>query len=144
MTSETIRDLLGSHGVRCTSQRELIYSTLASSTVHPTAEELHNAVGHATDAGGISLATVYNALDAFTRHGLARRIAPTCGGAAAAFRFDADISNHAHVVLADGSMRDLPEELSRRVMAHLPRELVEEVERHMGVRVHRVGVEFVE
>jgi Fe2+ or Zn2+ uptake regulation protein len=144
MTPDAIRELLGSHGLRCTSQREIIYSTLMESNVHPTAEELHNAVSHTDDAGSISLATIYNALDAFTRHGLARRIAPTCGGAAAAFRYDADISNHAHAVKADGSMCDLPEDLSERVMSHLPRELVEEVERRMGMRIRRVGVEFVE
>ncbi len=144
MTTEAIRDLLVSHGLRCTSQRECIYSSLMASKVHPTAEELHNVVSRINDAGGISLATVYNALDAFTKHGLARRIAPTCGGSSAAFRYDADISNHAHIVMSDGSMRDLPEDLSRRVLSHIPRELIEEVERRMNMRVRRLGVEFVE
>jgi Fe2+ or Zn2+ uptake regulation protein len=144
MSEAPIRDLLGTHGLRCTAQRELIYSTLMASKVHPTAEELHNTLSRMNDSGGISLATVYNALDAFTRHGLARRIAPTCGGSSAAFRYDADISDHAHAVMADGSMHDLPEDLSKRVIAQLPRELIDEVERRMGMRIHRVGVEFVE
>ena len=142
--SEGIRDLLGNHGLRCTPQREFIFAALTASKVHPTAEELHNAVSRVNDSGSISLATVYNALDAFTRHGLARRIAPTCGGSAAAFRYDADISNHAHAVMSDGSMHDLPEDLSRRVLSHIPRELIEEVERRMNMRVRRLGVEFVE
>lgn len=144
MTTDAIRGLLGTHGLRCTTQREVIYSALMASKVHPTAEELHNAVSRINDSGGISLATVYNALDAFTKHGLARRIAPTCGGSTAAFRYDADISNHAHVVASDGAMRDLPPDLSQRVLSHLPRELIEEVERRMNMRIRRVGVEFVE
>lgn len=144
MTTEAIRDLITKHGLRCTSQRELIYSALMASKVHPTAEELHDSVSRASAAGGISLATVYNALDAFTKHGLARRIAPTCGGSSAAFRYDADSSNHAHAVMSDGSMRDLPEDLSRRVLSHIPRELIEEVERRMNISVRRLGVEFVE
>src|SRR6185369_13093807 len=135
MMDAPIRELLGSCGLRCTSQRELIYSALMASKQHPTAEELHTSVSKLTESGGISLATVYNALDAFTRHGLARRIAPTTGGSAAAFRYDADVSNHAHTILPDGSMRDLPLELSQRILAHLPPELIAEVERHMGVGV---------
>lgn len=139
-----IRDLLSARGLRCTPQRELIYAALAASSIHPTAEELHNAVCRASKAAGLSLATVYNALDAFTRHGLARRIAPTCGGSAAAFRYDADLSSHAHIVMADGGMRDLPPDLSARILGHLPANLTDEVERRMGVRVRRVRVEFVE
>ncbi len=144
MSTAPIRDLLTAHGLRCTAQREMIFSALMASKVHPTAEELYTSVSGIADAGGISLATVYNSLDAFTRHGLARRIAPTCGGSTAAFRYDADISNHAHIVRADGSMLDLPHDLSERVISHLPRELVNEVERRMGVRISRIGVEFVE
>ena len=144
MSTDSIRDLLCSHGLRCTSQREMIFTALMASKVHPTAEELYTSVSAIAESGGISLATVYNSLDAFTRHGLARRIAPTCGGSTAAFRYDADISNHAHIVRANGSMEDLPRDLSERVMSHLPRDLIAEVEQRMGLRVSRLGVEFVE
>ena len=144
MSIDAIRDLLGTRGLRCTTQREIIFSALMASKVHPTAEELHNTVSRINDSGGISLATVYNALDAFTKHGIARRIAPTCGGSTAAFRFDADLSNHAHIVTADGSMRDIPADLSQRILAHLPAELIAEVERRMNIHVSRISVEFVE
>jgi Fe2+ or Zn2+ uptake regulation protein len=130
--------------MRCTTQRELIFAALLNSKVHPTAEEVHNSVSRMNDSCSISLATVYNALDAFTRHGIARRIAPTCGGSTAAFRYDADMSNHAHIIAADGSMRDLPQDLSKRILAHIPGDLIEEVERTMKIRVRRVSVEFVE
>ena len=138
------RDLLSRGGLRCTVQRELIFDALAASKVHPTAEELHGMVRRSDAGGGISLATVYNALDAFTRHGLARRIGPTCGGSAAAFRYDADLANHAHVVRTDGRMEDLPRDLSERVLARLPIELVHEIEERMGVKVRRIAVEFVQ
>lgn len=144
MNPSPVRDLISRHGLRCTLQRELVYSSLMGSKVHPTAEELHLAVNRIASAGGISLATVYNTLEAFTRHGLARRIAPTCGGASAAFRYDADCSNHAHVVLSDGSVRDLPHDLSAAVLSHIPPEVIARVEREMGVKVRRMGVEFVE
>jgi Fur family transcriptional regulator, peroxide stress response regulator len=144
MTADAIRNLLTRNGLRCTAQREVIYAALAASKAHPTAEELHGVVRPRGDAGGMSLATVYNTLDAFTRHGIARRIGPTCGGSAAAFRYDADLANHAHVILADGTMQDLPAELSERIMAHIPRDLVAEVERHLGIQIKRVGVEFLQ
>jgi Fe2+ or Zn2+ uptake regulation protein len=115
-----------------------------ASKAHPTAEELYGSVQRLSSNGGISLATVYNALDAFTRHGLARRIAPTCAGSNAAFRYDADISNHAHVLLADGTVQDLPIDLSERIFSHLPHALVEEVERRTGIQVKRVGIEFLQ
>jgi Fe2+ or Zn2+ uptake regulation protein len=138
----SVRDLLASRGLRCTLQREMLYTALMASKVHPTAEELHEAVNRALSADPISLATVYNTLEAFTSHGLARRIAPTQAGSTAAFRYDADTSNHTHVVLADGSIRDLPTDLSERVLSQIPPEVVEEVERRMGVKVHRIGVVF--
>ncbi len=135
---------MGSHGLRCTSQRESIYAALMACKVHPTAEELHALVQGPNGDGAISLATVYNTLDAFTRHGLARRIAPTCGGSNAAFRYDADISNHAHLVMADGSMQDFPPDLDQRILSHIPQQLIEEVERRMKVKIKRIGVEFVQ
>jgi Fe2+ or Zn2+ uptake regulation protein len=138
----SVRDLLAGRGLRCTVQRELLYSALMASKVHPTAEELHEAVNLAMPADPVSLATVYNTLEAFTSHGLARRIAPTKAGSAAAFRYDADTSNHAHVLLADGSIRDLPMDLSERILSQIPPDLIHEVERRMGVKIARIGVEF--
>ncbi|HMN40707.1 MAG TPA: transcriptional repressor [Phycisphaerales bacterium] len=143
--AHSVRDLISSHGLRCTAQREQVYAALLASKVHPTAEELHDLLNQ-PDAvgatGGISLATVYNTLDVLTRHGLARRIAPARSGASAAFRYDADTRNHAHVVLPDGGIRDLPDDLSERVIASLDPELLEEVRRRTGGEITRIGVEF--
>jgi Fe2+ or Zn2+ uptake regulation protein len=154
MDGLSVRQLLTRRGLRCTVQREQIYAALLASKTHPTAEELHGLVksqvsdtlpgAAGAGGGGPSLATVYNTLEALTEAGLVRRIAPACGGSAAAFRYDADCSNHAHLVAADGSVRDLPEDLCRRVVQSVPPELIAEVERAMGVRVGRIGVEFVQ
>jgi Fe2+ or Zn2+ uptake regulation protein len=138
----SVRDLLASRGLRCTVQREVLYSALMASKEHPTAEQLHETVNLAMPADPVSLATVYNTLEAFTSHGLARRIAPTKAGSAAAFRYDADVSNHAHVLMADGTIHDLPMDLSERVLSHIPADLIQEVERRMGMKVARIGVEF--
>jgi Fe2+ or Zn2+ uptake regulation protein len=146
----TVRDLLTAHGLRCTAQREQVYAALMASKVHPTAEELHHLLNQSGadggsisgGAGGISLATVYNTLDVFTRHGLARRIAPVHAGAAAAFRYDADTRNHAHVVLPDGSIRDLPDDLSDRIIASIAPDLRDEVRTRTGVDITRISVEF--
>lgn len=139
-----VRQILARRGLRCTVQRERVYAALMASKHHPTAEELHDLVRGALSDHSLSLATVYNALEAFTRAGIARRIAPTGGGSTAAFRYDADCSNHAHLVAADGTVRDLPDDLCRRTLASLPDELIREIESRLGVRVGRITVEFVD
>src|SRR5688572_33199603 len=88
----SVREVFARRGLRCTRQREILYEVLAECRSHPTAEDLFRlaAVRAGTPGccdGGLepmSLATVYNALDAFVAAGLARRIACPCGPA----RFD--------------------------------------------------------
>jgi len=87
------------HGLRCTRQRELIYSALSHTTAHPTAEDLHRTVRH--DEPGLSLATVYNTLDTFVDRGLCRKIPSAAGNGPS--RYDADTHAHAHVILDDGT-----------------------------------------
>lgn len=147
-----VRALFDRRGLRCTRQRERIYRALAATTAHPTAEELHRIVQRA--GARISIATVYNTLEAFTRRGLARRFSPMPGDAPSAAergggaglgacRYDADTSEHAHFVGEDGRIRDLPGDLDRRLMDELPRDLIDEIERRMGVQVERVSVKLV-
>lgn len=138
-SSEVIRDLFRKHCIRCTRQRELVYSALVSTSTHPTAEELLRLVHHHDSA--LSLATVYNTLDVFMSQGLCRKIASTV--ATGPCRYDAVVRDHAHGVLPTGEIIDLPNELSHRIVASLSPDLRREVEARVGAKVARVAVEFV-
>ena len=134
------RQLFADHGLRCTRQRQVVYAALAGTREHPTAEAIYEAVRDeaARDgAKGISLATVYNTLETLTQRGLCRKLA-TPGGPT---RFDAFTDEHAHVVAPDGSMADLPEDLSDRVMAGVrDPELIAEIEQRLGLKVGRISI----
>lgn len=123
--------LFQAHGLRVTRQRERVYAALAASKAHPTAEDLFGAVRDDRTCLGMSLATVYNTLEALARAGLCRRI-PNAGGAV---RYDADMGDHVHVMLSDGRVVDLPEALSARVLKAIPADLIEEMSANVGARV---------
>lgn len=103
------------NGLRRTRQRELIYSALMANQAHPTAEELFQTVRG--DEPGLSLATVYNTLDTFVDRGLARRFPSPAGNGPS--RYDADTDPHVHVLLDDGSVLDLPDDLATRLSSRL-------------------------
>jgi Fur family transcriptional regulator, peroxide stress response regulator len=132
-TVEDVRDLFRTHNLRCTRQRECVYSALAATTTHPTAEELHRTV-HFTDPG-LSLATVYNTLEALVTCGLGKRLAGD-----GPCRYDADMSPHVHVSLPGGRLMDMPLDLSEKVLAGLSQALLQEIEGRLGVRVGAVNV----
>ena len=132
-----MRRLFERHSLRCTKQRELVYSALAATRAHPTAEDLYVAVR--ASEPGLSLATVYNALEAFTGAGLARRLANPCGPC----RYDADMSDHVHVAMGDGRLMDVPQDLSARLVAGVPAEVLAELERRLGVRVGGISIRVV-
>lgn len=137
---DAVRRVLERHGLRCTRQRECVYRTLLMTGNHPTAEELHRAVGGCGDgAGGLSLATVYNTLEVFTRRGLVRRIRSGSGPC----RYDAITRDHAHITLMDGRVLDLPDDLSARLVDSLPPGLLLELEERMGVRVDGVSIQIL-
>ena len=96
-----VRDRLSRQGIRCTSQREHIFAALCATDRHPTAEELFQAVR--VSSPGVSLATVYNTLEVFTSRGLCRRLATPQG--VGACRYDADVSDHAHVITTNSRLR---------------------------------------
>lgn len=139
LSLDDIRSLFQQHGLRCTRQRELVYGALAATHAHPTAEEIFQTI-RATDDGldGLSLATVYNALDAFVQVGLARQV-PTHGPA----RYDADTSPHAHLSTPQGDVVDVPEDISERLLGAIPSDVVHELERRLGVKVSRVLLQVV-
>lgn len=135
-----VRELFRRHGLRWTRQRELLYAELASDMLeHPTADELLNSARMKDP--GLSLATVYNTLEAFTDSGLCRRLPST--ESAGPCRFDVHTHEHAHVLTGDGKVMDLPMDLSRRLMESMPRDLVEEIERRMGIKVDRTSVQLI-
>lgn len=131
-------ELLQSHGLRPTRQRVAVLATLRAVTNHPTAEELHRTIV-GTD-GDLSLATVYNTLQALSDVGLCRRMA-TSGYA---HRYCA--GTHEHVHLRDGAtgrIVDVPTELSDRLLASVPRELLDEIARRVGGEIDGVSIQLV-
>lgn len=135
----TVRSLFERYGLRCTRQREQIYAALASTKSHPTAEELFNTVQHAEP--GLSLATVYNTLDAFSECGLVRRV--PCPSGSGACRYDADMHEHVHVTMGDGRILDVPDDLSAQLLAAVPEALLQDLERRLGVSVEGVNIQIV-
>ncbi len=135
---EEIRELFRRRGLRPTRQRELVYAALHQSRQHPNAEEIFQGV-RAHDPG-LSLATVYNTLEALLECKLCRRLNPRDGGPA---RFDADLAEHAHVATPDGKFVDIPEDLSRELLSRLGPDLVGQIERRMGVKVESVSLQLI-
>lgn len=128
------RTLFARHGLRCTKQRLYLYDALAAAENHPTAEELHAAVAGQID--GLSMATVYNTLEAFCRSGLCRKMLVGCRGA----RYDADLREHLHIMTTDGGICDVPENLGVELLNALPRNVITDIERRTGVKVRRVSI----
>lgn len=132
------RELFEKHGLRCTKQRVALYEALRQSMDHPTAEDLYRAVRPLTSR--LSRATVYNTLEALCSAGLARRL-PTTHGCS---RYDADIMEHLHFRCRETSeIRDVPPELGQRLLKKLPREVLTEIERCMGVCIEGVNIQLL-
>jgi len=131
------KDLFATRGLRCTRQRARIYDALAGSKSHPTADELFWLTREADPE--LSLATVYNALEAFCEHGLCRRLATSVGPA----RYDADLSEHLHIQDETGHIHDVPPDLTQRFYDALGPELFAEIEHATGVRVERARIELL-
>ena len=132
-----IRTLFEQHNLRCTRQREVLYEALAATKTHPTADELFQSVKAKDES--LSLATVYNTLEAFSEVGLVRRIPCTTG--AGACRFDADTTDHVHLATPDGRIQDVPDDLSQQLLAGIPASVLADLEQRMKVRVSGVTVQ---
>lgn len=90
-------------GRRRTRQREAILEAVRSTTVHPDAQWVYDAVRQQMPR--VSLGTVYRNLSLLAQHGLIRQI-PTVGGYA---RFDGNLLPHGHLVcLRCDRIEDLP------------------------------------
>jgi len=135
---EDVRAKFTKSGLRCTRQRLAIYRALCSTKSHPTADELHHMV--AKPDLHVSLATVYNALEAFAAAGLCKKL-PTISGSV---RYDADMSEHLHFRSdADGRIRDVPPQLGERLLRNMPEQILREIERELGVCVERIQIQLV-
>jgi Fur family transcriptional regulator, peroxide stress response regulator len=134
----SLPDLFASRGLRCTRQRRALYEALRATTAHPTADQLYRDV--APRMKGMSLATVYNTLDAFVEAGLALKLAGARGSA----RYDATVSNHVHTRCeVCGKVGDVPVDLGETLLTRLPPELVKQIEAALGFEIHEIRVELI-
>jgi len=85
-----LTEQLGATGLRLTPQRRQVYAVLQRKRDHPTAEEVFLRAKHAMPE--ISMATVYNCLDALVKSGLARQVTVDRG----ATRFCPNMHEHGH------------------------------------------------
>jgi len=81
---------LTTRGFRFTPQREHVYAVLLQKRDHPTAEEVF--IRAKRKLPDISMATVYNCLDALVKCGLARQVTLERGAA----RFCPNMREHCH------------------------------------------------
>jgi Fur family transcriptional regulator, peroxide stress response regulator len=85
-----LSERLETSGFRFTPQRERVYAVLLAKRDHPTAEEVFIRAKH--EMPEISMATVYNCLDALVTCGLARQVTVERG----ATRFCPNMREHCH------------------------------------------------
>jgi Fur family transcriptional regulator, peroxide stress response regulator len=87
---EHLSKQLSTSGFRFTPQRQHVYEVLIEERDHPTAEEVFIRAKHSMP--DISMATVYNCLDALVRCGVARQVNVDRG----ATRFCPNMREHCH------------------------------------------------
>jgi len=85
-----LTERLGAGGLRSTPQREHVYNVLLEKRDHPTAEEVF--IRAKRGLPDISMATVYNCLDALVKCGLVRQVQLNRG----ATRFCPNMRDHGH------------------------------------------------
>ncbi|MCH2133312.1 MAG: transcriptional repressor [Phycisphaerales bacterium] len=134
-TTEEVRTILRSAGLRCTPQRVAVYEALQHAS-HPTAEQLHDVVSQTM---AISLATVYNTLEAFTTAGIILQL-PSPSGCS---RYCGQQQAHLHLrVSGSDEIMDVPMDLGQQIMQALPREVLSKIEDRMGVRIDSIDVQL--
>ncbi|HEY2828073.1 MAG TPA: transcriptional repressor [Pirellulales bacterium] len=137
-TPNEVRAALRAAGCRYTAQRQAVYAYLEQVEHHPTAEQVYRAVRRRIPQ--ISLATVYNALEALVESQLANRLTNGAGSA----RYDCGGDDHYHLRdLKTGEVRDLPIEFDRQLLNKLDPRLMKELARDgftvTGYRLEVVG-----
>jgi Fe2+ or Zn2+ uptake regulation protein len=134
---DELRKALLAAGWRCTRQRAAVFAYLRSVDCHPTTEQVFAAVRETLPH--ISLATVYNALDALVDARLAARISGGPGPA----RFDARMEGHYHLRCErSGEVRDLALPYDADLLAKLTPRLAE-ILREQGFELSGHRLELV-
>jgi len=133
-------DRLAAAGLRCTRQRQAVYDALASARNHPTADELHDALLSLDPDQPVSLATVYNALEAFCRAGLAQKLPGHHGST----RYDIPRNQHLHTKDLDtGHIKDVPDHLSDSILKKLDPQTLATLEQQLGFTIDRIELNLV-
>jgi Fe2+ or Zn2+ uptake regulation protein len=137
-----LREALERGGWRFTRQRAAVFQYLCSVKSHPTVEEVYEAIR--PKIPHISLATVYNALDALVDCDLANKLTSSDGPA----RYDCHAEAHYHFrCLKSGKVCDLPTPFDPELIDKLDPKLVDGLKqrgfRVTGYRLEVLG-EFVD
>ena len=110
-----LNDRLAASGLRFTAQRQQVLAVLLKRRDHPTAEEVF--IRAKSQMPDISMATVYNCLDALTQCGLVRQVHMDRGAA----RYCPNMSDHSHFRCEGcGRVHDI-DLASEALRPHLPR-----------------------
>ena len=102
-TGDQLSERLANGGFRFTPQRRHVYDVLLARRDHPTAEEVF--IRSKREMPDISMATVYNCLDALVQCGMVRQVQLERG----ATRYCPNMTEHCHYYCAEcGSVFDVP------------------------------------
>ena len=118
LNPQSLSRKLADSGMRSTPQREVVYHALLKKRDHPTADEVYARVR--SELPTISLATVYNCLDALVERSLVRAVNFERGPT----RYCPNLQPHAHFHDERTGKTydvDLPAELLEKVSGILPR-----------------------
>jgi len=123
------KDRCREQGLSLTHQRLAVYSRLAATLTHPTAEELHTEIQ--AEYPTVSLGTVYKTLDTLEQQGLIHKFRATGESA----RYDANLKPHHHLVCkVCGRMEDVEGEAAANLNI-LPKD-------YSNFQVEEVRVDF--
>jgi Fur family transcriptional regulator, peroxide stress response regulator len=109
---------LAHSGLRFTPQREVVYQVLLGKRDHPTAEEVFDRVKSVLPT--ISLATVYNCLDALVQFGLIKQV----NSVREPSRYCPNLHEHAHFhneMTGEIHDVDIPADVLARLRSLLPK-----------------------
>ncbi|MEM9251464.1 MAG: transcriptional repressor [Planctomycetota bacterium] len=139
-THQSTAERLTQAGLRDTRQREAVYDALAAARSHPTADELHELLAHQQPDRPVSLATVYNTLEAFCRVGLAQKLPGRQGST----RYDIPRNQHLHLKdRLTGDITDVPDHLSQAILSRLSPKDLARIEHDLGFRIERIELNLV-
>ncbi len=101
LSEEKIREIFKENHIKFSKPRYEIYKFVLENRIHPTAEDVYNAIKDKIP--GISFATAYNVLNKFVEKGLVKQLA-----IGSSKRFDGCVKPHIHFVCtACGKIEDV-------------------------------------